>query len=160
MIQTTVAFLKIPVSDINFAAAEGLIIASLNKAGLKHRSIDVVLGEEDLASVYANLSGTPALETIFCTTLAQLSHKTLCAFMISGEGAVEKVYRLKGTKTEPMECSPDSWRYRLAMVIGVRHVRLFKPDGTPIVTIVDNLVHAPSSEDVLRNLKVFSKYFS
>lgn len=159
MIEKTVAFLKISVDDQNSPAAEGLIRASLGKAGLKFRSVDVTLAEQELVDIYSNLSGTPALDAYLSATITQLAHRQLCAFLISGESAIERVYRLKGMETDPMKCAYSSWRYRLAMVIVSRRVRLLKPGGEFVGTFIENFVHAPSPDEVARNLKVLEKYF-
>ena len=159
MIEKTIVLLKIPVFHPECDKASVFIAQSLGIYGFDYRLRDMYLDENELSRIYSNVN-----EVILNSILAQLAFKALRVFVVTGEDAVSRVFNLKGTKTDPYDCDHSSWRYNLAVnVPGVkdlsRRVRLRKSDGSDLVTIVENFVHAPGPDDVERNLQVFRKYF-
>ncbi len=155
MLEKTVVLLKVPEWDPDSKTISALVEEDLNRLGFKYKSIGIYLDEAELSNIYSNLN-----ELIFNTTIAQLAFQPLQVFRVYGDNAVNVIHNLKGTKTEPLECDISSWRHRLALKFrAVRHVKLRRCDGSHIVTIVNNFVHAPGSDDVERNIQVFRKYF-
>ncbi len=159
MVEKTIVLLKIPTFYPECDNASVFIAQSLGIYRFDCRLRDVSLDENDLSTIYSNVD-----KVILNTILAQLAFRTLRVFVVTGKDAVNTVFNLKGTKTDPYDCDCSSWRYNLAVnVTNVknlnRRVKLRKSDGSHLVTIIENFVHAPGPEDVERNLQVFRKFF-
>ena len=144
-----------PVWDPDHQVVRSFVENDLNRLGFKYNSVEACLNEDELSHIYSNLN-----ELILNTTIAQLAFHPLQVFRVYGGNAVNVIHGLKGNKTEPLECDVSSWRHRLALKFrAVRHVKLRRCDGSHIVTIVNNFVHAPGPDDVERNIQVFRKHF-
>ncbi len=162
-IETLPVLIKVPVQHEQFLRVVGLVMVSVLNHDLHVFSringnlsdlARVTLTEDDLMGLYPNLP-----VTILNAVIAQFANRQIGLLFVTGPNAVSVVTGLKGLDNDPDKCAPDTWRYQIGQILGVRRMILRGPDGKPCVTVFDNFIHAPKVGEVERDMKVFGHPF-
>jgi hypothetical protein len=154
MIQTLPVLLKVPDFHRRYEEALSLVSRSIFENELKFQTAQVVLSELQIVALWKHVP-----DPILISLIEKLAGRTLFAWLIEGESAVEKVNRLKGEHTDPMECGVFSWRRQLMYMLGPRKVKLYDRDGKLLGETVDNYIHSPSLAELPVHMEVFGKFF-
>lgn len=119
----------------------------------KNHDTAVILDENDLLGIYPHL---PAI--ILNAQIAQFAYKELGLWIVEGDAAVELVTNLKGSDNDPSKCAPNTWRFKIGSMLGVRRMNLYDEYGKVWITIFDNFIHAPKRGEIDRDMGVLKKF--
>jgi nucleoside diphosphate kinase len=159
MIETIPVLLKLSASHGRFNEVVCMISASLRKNKLSSQFSPVefkkvVLDEQDLADIYPNL---PVM--ILNAQIVLFAHKELGLWIVKGNKAIDIVTKYKGSNNDPTKCSPNTWRFQIAKMLGSRTMTLQGIEDQTNIIVFDNFIHAPKRHEIKKEIKVFQKFF-
>ena len=152
--ETTVVLSKVPDEWEHSWAIKTFVSCSLQNLGFYHKRGPVKLREPDINAIWSNVP-----LNVRCALLEKLSGRVITAWLIEGDGVVQKIRELRGLDTDPEKCRLGSWRRDLVSMLSVRHVRLPRIGTTPAIRTFDNFVHVPDEASVQKDLRILARFF-